>query len=67
MAFLPPACSMSFLFMYWPRATKITIGSTKVIRKLRSGFMVCSMVPENTAPASNSRWVSVESSSTAVR
>ena len=57
MALGPPILSIIFRDIYCPRATKITMGSTQVRRKERSGS-VCSMIsPLKAAPDSSSIWV----------
>ena len=57
----PPACSMSFLLMYWPSPTKMRMGRTKVSRKLQMGETGSSITRAKSAPASWSRWVRVGS------
>ena len=52
MEFLPPACFMSFLLIYWPIPTKISSGRIAVRKKVSSGEAVFCTSLVKTAPAS---------------
>ncbi len=55
MEFGPPALLVMRLSMNWPRATKITIGSSHVSRNDRNGDICSTISLENSAPESLSR------------